>query len=253
MTKVPFRLDGKKALVTGSSRGIGRATALAFAQAGADVAVNHLGDAAGAEATLAEIRAAGRDGFVHEADVGDETAVKRLFEAIDRRFGRIDILVNNAGTTRAEDIFAISLESWNHILRTNLTGTFLSAKEAMLRMAAQKSGRIIQLASVTGHRGALMGHIHYATTKAGLLGFTKTLARTGAPFGITVNAIAPGQVRTELLMSTHAGDLEELAKLQPLGLSEPADIAAAALYLASDEARHVTGACLDINGGSYFR
>jgi 3-oxoacyl-[acyl-carrier protein] reductase len=249
----PFRLDGKKALVTGSSRGIGRAIALAFAEAGADVAVNHLGDAAGAEATAAAIRVVGRDGFVLEADVGDEAAVRRLFEAIDRRFGRIDVLVNNAGTTRAEDIFQITLESWNQILRTNLTGTFLCAREAMARMRAQNHGRIIQLASVTGHRGALYGHIHYATTKAGLLGFTKTLARTGAPFGITVNAIAPGQVRTELLMSTHAGDIEELAKLQPLGLSEPADIAAAALYLASDEARHVTGACLDVNAGSYFR
>jgi 3-oxoacyl-[acyl-carrier protein] reductase len=250
-----FQLNGKVALVTGAARGIGAAIARTFAAAGADICLNHLDDAEDAERLRSEIEAQGRRAIAIAADIADPAAVEAMFVSLIQRLGRLDILVNNAGITRAEDIFDTSLESWEAVLRTNLNGAFLCSKHAMQLMREQaRGGRIIQLGSVTGHQGALYGHLHYATSKAGLHGFTKTLARTGAPFGITVNALAPGLVATELLYETHGqAGVAELAKLAPLGLSSPADVAAAALYLASDEARTVTGAILDINGGMYMR
>ena len=244
-----FRLDGKTVLVTGAGRGIGAAIARAFAEAGARVAVNDR-DAASVEALAASLP----DALALPGDVGDEGAVAAIFDAIAQRFGRLDVLVNNAGTTRDETIFETTLESWNEILRVNLTSAFLCSKRAMEMMRDQRSGRIILLGSVTGHQGALFGHLHYAVTKAGLHGFAKTLARTGAPLGITVNAIAPGIVATELLVATHGPDgVADLEKRVPLGLGQPDDIAAAALYLASEAGRHVTGAVLDVNGGMYMR
>lgn len=248
MTSHGFRLDDKIALVTGAGRGIGAAIARGFAAAGAQVVVNDR------DAPAAQITAHAIGGEVHAGDVGDEASVDALFDRIRERHGRLDILVNNAGTTRDETIFDTSLESWNEILRVNLTSAFLCSRRAMAMMRDRRAGRIILLGSVTGHQGALLGHLHYATTKAGLHGFAKTLARTGAPLGITVNAIAPGIVETELLAATHGADgVAALTKLVPLGLAVPDDIAAMAVYLASDAARHVTGAILDINGGMYMR
>ncbi|MBL8700391.1 MAG: SDR family oxidoreductase [Alphaproteobacteria bacterium] len=243
-----FRLDGRIALVTGAGRGIGAAIAAAFAAAGARVVVNDR-DAAAADRTAAEI-----EGEAHHGDVGDEPTVDSLFDGIRARYGRIDILVNNAGTTRDETIFDTTLASWNEVLRVNLTSAFLCCRRAMEMMRAQHGGRILLLGSVTGHQGALLGHVHYAASKAGLHGVAKTLARTGAPLGITVNAIAPGIVETELLAATHGpAGVAALAKLVPLGLGAPDDIAGLAAYLASDAARHVTGAVFDINGGMYMR
>jgi 3-oxoacyl-[acyl-carrier protein] reductase len=248
MTTPDFRLDRRIALVTGAGRGIGAAIARALAGAGATVVVNDLDRAA------AERSAAACGGWAFAADAADEPAVDSLFDAIAARHGRLDILVNNAGTTRDETIFDTTLASWNEILRVNLTSAFLCSRRAMTMMRDQRHGRIVLLGSVTGHQGALYGHLHYATTKAGLHGFAKTLARTGAPLGITVNAIAPGIVETELLAATHGADgVATLAKMVPLGLAAPEDVAAMAVYLASDAARHVTGAVLDINGGMHMR
>ncbi|MBQ3084236.1 MAG: 3-oxoacyl-ACP reductase FabG [Clostridia bacterium] len=245
-----FDLTGKVALVTGSSRGIGKGIALALAEAGADIIVNCVGAKESAEAVAEEIRAMGRKAWVKIADVSDEEQVKAMFADIEK----LDILVNNAGTSQDKDIFEIEKEDWDRIIRINLTSGYLCSKLAMEKMAAQKSGRIIFISSVVGERGALFGHIHYAATKSGQIGITKTLARTAAPYNITVNAIAPGIIETELLYQTHGADgVAELGKTIPLGLGKVEDIGAAAVYLCSDEARYVTGATLDVNGGTNFR
>ncbi|PTX91382.1 3-oxoacyl-ACP reductase FabG [Opitutus sp. ER46] len=250
----PLPLFGQTALVTGAARGIGAAIARALAGAGADVVVNDLAASPEAEATCAAIRATGRRALFIACDVGDEPGVQRMFAAAAAEFGRLDILVNNAGIVRHEDIFATTLESWNAVLRTHLTGTFLCSREAMRIMREQRSGRIIQISSVVAHQGALYGFVHYATAKSGMLGFTRTLARTGAPFGITVNAIAPGIVDSEMLRQTHSAKTREgFTQSVPLGVSPADDIGAAAVYLASPAAARISGTVIDVNGGMYFR
>jgi 3-oxoacyl-[acyl-carrier protein] reductase len=248
--------DRRVALVTGAGGAIGRACAIALARDGCDVAVNGLASDPDVEDTCAAVRATGQTTLRVDADVGDEAQVTAMFAEIDRAFGRIDVLVNNAGITRAEDIFETSLASWQAVLRTNLTGAFLCAKAAITRMrVAGRGGRVIQMTSVVAHQGALKGHVHYAASKAGLIGLTKTLARTGAPHAITVNAVAPGIVDTDLLHDTHGQEgVEALRARVPLGtLATPYDVAAAVAYLASPAARHVTGAVLDVNGGMVMR
>jgi 3-oxoacyl-[acyl-carrier protein] reductase len=250
-----FRLDGKVALVTGAARGLGAGIAIGLAKAGAAaVVVNDLQPSSQADQTVAAIREAGSGASFLVADVRDEAAVEAMFAAIDRDYGRIDILVNNAGIVRQEDIFHTSLESWRAVLDTHLTGAFLCCRAAMLRMRRQRSGRIITNSSVTAWRGAIRGFVHYAAAKAGQIGLTRTLARTAAPYGITVNAIAPGVIETDMLRQAHGEEgIREIAKEIPLGLGSVEDVAAAVVFLASEEAKHITGATLDVNGGFYFR
>ena len=249
-----FCLKGKVALVTGSSRGIGRGIALALAEAGADVVVNCMGNVEAAEEVAEKIRAFGRKALVVKANVSESDQVKMLFDKVMEEFGRLDILVNNAGTSQDKDIFEMTYEDWDRIIKTNLTSGMLCSKAAMEIMKEQKSGRIMFISSVVGERGALFGHIHYAATKSGQIGITKTLARTAAKYHITVNAIAPGLIRTELLVQTHGEEgVEELGASIPLGLGKIEDVGAAAVFLASDEACYVTGATLDVNGGANFR
>jgi NAD(P)-dependent dehydrogenase (short-subunit alcohol dehydrogenase family) len=166
----------------------------------------------------------------------------------------VEILINNAGTSQPRDIFEMTDEDWERIIRTNLTSGMLCSRAAMEIMREKKYGRIIFISSVVGERGALFGHVHYAATKSGQIGMVKTLARTAAPLGITVNAIAPGVILTELLLQTHGEDgVHKLGEDIPLGLGSVEDIGAAAVYLASDEAHYVTGATIDVNGGTNFR
>jgi NAD(P)-dependent dehydrogenase (short-subunit alcohol dehydrogenase family) len=196
----------------------------------------------------------GRKALVIQADVGEEEQVDIMFEKIKSEFGRLDILVNNAGTSQDKDIFAMDKSDWDRIIKTNLTSGMLCSKRAMEMMREQNFGRIIFISSVVGERGALYGHIHYAATKSGQIGITKTLARTGAPYNITVNAIAPGFIATELFLQTHGEEeMKKLAASVPLGIGSLEDVGYAAVYLASDEARYVTGATLDVNGGNNFR
>jgi NAD(P)-dependent dehydrogenase (short-subunit alcohol dehydrogenase family) len=189
-----------------------------------------------------------------EADVSIEADVKNMFSEIQKQFGRLDILVNNAGTSQAKDIFDSTLEDWHYILNTNLTSCFLCSKEAMSMMANQHSGRIINISSVVGERGALFGHVHYAATKSGMIGMTKTLARTGAPMGITVNAVAPGIIETELLFETHGAEgVEKLSATIPMGLGKPRSIGLAVAYLAGEGGSYITGTSIDVNGGINMR
>jgi 3-oxoacyl-[acyl-carrier protein] reductase len=246
-------LEGRTALVTGASRGLGRGIALVLAEQGADVCINYRSAQPAALEVASQIQDMGRKAFVVQADVGDESDVLRMFGEIREEFGRLDILVNNAGTTRPQDIFDTSLEDWDFIIRTNLQSCFLCSKVGMEMMREQKSGSIVNISSIVAKRGALFGHVHYAATKSGMLGMTRTLARTAAPFGITVNAVAPGLIETELLISTHGADgIGELAKDIPLGLGRPRDVGLAVGYLCGEGGRYITGTTLNINGGMYM-
>lgn len=247
-------LSGKTAVVTGASRGLGKGIALVLAEQGVNVVVNYRSAVACAEEVCAELEALGVQALAVQADVGDKDDVARLFAAAKEAFGRVDILVNNAGTTRAQDIFESELEDWDFIIKTNLTSCFLCAKQAMEIMREQGGGAIVNISSIVGHRGALYGHTHYAATKSGMFGFTKTLARTGAPLGITANCVAPGIIETELLFQTHGE--EEVAKLAsgvPLGLGNCRDVGLAVSYLCGEGGRYITGATIDVNGGMYLR
>lgn len=249
-----LELEGKVALVTGSSRGLGKGIALVLAQQGVDVVVNYHSAATQADEVVEQIQSMGRRAIAIQADVSDKRSVADMFANIDDKFGPLDILVNNAGTTKAQDIFATELDDWDWIIKTNLTSCFLCSKAAMERMAKQKSGKIVNISSIVGERGALYGHVHYASTKSGMFGFTKTLARTAAPLGITVNCVAPGIIETELLFQTHGeNEVAKLAAGVPLGLGKLEDIGLAVAYLCGPGGRYITGATIDVNGGMYLR
>lgn len=249
-----LELEGKIALITGAARGIGKGIALVLAEKGADIVINDKKMNFEGEALATQIKAMGRQTMLIEADVSSEAEVKKMFSLIKNQFGRLDILVNNAGTSQPKDIFESSLEDWKYIIDTNLTSCFLCSKEAMELMAHQRYGRIINISSVVGERGALFGHVHYAATKSGMLGMTKTLARTGAPLGITVNAVAPGIIETELLFKTHGAEgVEKLSTSIPLGLGKPRSIGLAVSYLAGEGGNYITGSVLDVNGGMNMR
>lgn len=247
-------LAGKTAIVTGASRGLGKGIALVLAEQGANVVVNYHAAAASAEEVCAQVEALGGKALAVQADVSNAADVARLVAAAKERFGSIDMLVNNAGTTQAQDIFDTTLEDWEFIIKTNLTSCFLCSKAVMEVMREQGSGRIVNISSIVGHRGALFGHVHYAATKSGMFGFTKTLARTAAPLGITVNCVAPGIIETELLFQTHGEDgVAELAAGVPLGLGKSRDVGLAVAYLCGEGGRYITGATIDVNGGMYLR
>ncbi|MCX7886979.1 MAG: 3-oxoacyl-ACP reductase FabG [Verrucomicrobiae bacterium] len=245
-------LTGQVAVVTGAARGIGRGIALVLAECGADVVVNDI--SADMQEVTTRITELGRRALAVQADVSLPADVARLFETTLAHFGRLDILVNNVGTSQAKDIFQIEPEDWERILRTNLTSCYLCSRSAMRIMARQRYGRIVNISSVVAHQGALFGHAHYAATKSGMLGITRTLARTGAPLGITVNAVAPGCIETELLHQTLGEKgVEEMRGKIPLGLGTPRDVGLAVAFLCGEGGRYITGATLDVNGGLYMR
>ena len=249
-----LQLSGQVAIVTGASRGLGRGIALVLAEQGADVIVNYVSAETQAQEVVADITQMGRRALAVKADASAAADVERLFQVTIEQFGRLDILVNNAGTSQSKDIFQIESADWDRIIQTNLTSCFLCSQVAMRILSRQKSGRIVNISSVVGHQGALFGHVHYAATKSGMLGMTRTLARTGAPLGITVNAIAPGCIETELLHET-LGDagVEEMGGKIPLGLGTPRDVGLAVAFLCGEGGRYITGATLDVNGGLYMR
>jgi 3-oxoacyl-[acyl-carrier protein] reductase len=247
-------LTGQTAIVTGASRGLGRGIALMLAEQGANVVVNYVSAEAQAQEVVAQITGMGRRALAVKADASEGADVERMFQTTVEQFGRLDILVNNAGTSQPKDIFQIETADWERLIRTNLTSCFLCSQAAMRVMAGRKSGRIVNISSVVGHQGALFGHVHYAATKSGMLGMTRTLARTGAPLGINVNAVAPGCIETELLHQTLTDrGVEEMRGKIPLGLGTPRDIGLAVAFLCGEGGRYITGATLDVNGGMYMR
>ncbi len=242
-------LANKTALVTGASRGIGRATAIELAKAGAKVAVNYAGNRAAAEEVVAQIQAAGGQAFMVQADVGDAAAVDAMVKSVVEQFGSIDILVNNAGITRDNLIMRMKEEDWDAVIHTNLKGIFNCTKIVTKLMMKQRYGRIVNMTSVVGIMGNA-GQSNYAAAKAGVIGFTKSMAKELASRNITVNAVAPGYISTDMtadLPDQAKADLQSQIPLQRLG--NPADVASAVLFLVSPGADYITGQTLHVDGG----
>jgi 3-oxoacyl-[acyl-carrier protein] reductase len=245
-----FDLAGKTALVTGGSRGLGRAIALALAGQGADLAVNYRGNAEAAKEVADRIAALGRRAVTIQGDTsaGRESCEEIVKAAIDG-LGSIDILVNNAGITRDNLLMRMDAEEWDAVIDTNLGGPFWMTRAIARPMMKARSGRIINMSSAAGRMGN-PGQANYAAAKAGLIGLTKTTARELASRGITCNAIAPGLIETDLTADLPEAATEALKGLTPLGyIGSVEDVAAAAVYFASDEARYVTGQVLGVDGG----
>ncbi|WNS79756.1 3-oxoacyl-[acyl-carrier-protein] reductase [Domibacillus sp. DTU_2020_1001157_1_SI_ALB_TIR_016] len=244
-----MNLEGKIALVTGASRGIGKAIALELARLGADVVVNYAGSEQKAKETADEITAMGRRSFIVQCDISDSEAVGAMVKETIDQFGRLDILVNNAGITRDNLMMRMKEQEWDDVINTNLKGVFLCTKAVTRQMMKQKSGRIINISSVVGRIGNA-GQANYTAAKAGVIGLTKASARELAPRGITVNALAPGFITTDMTDELPAEAREQLISQIPLGtLGDTADIAAAAAFLASDGAKYITGQVLGVDGG----
>lgn len=246
------RLEGKVALVTGASRGIGAAVALRLAEEGAAVAVNYAGSKAAADAVVANIEAAGGKAVALQADVSDSAACQALVESVIETLGGLDVVVNNAGIARDGLVVRMSDEDWAAVIDTNLSGVFAITRAAAKPLMKQRSGSIINITSVIGLVGNA-GQANYAAAKAGVIGLTKSVARELAPRGIRVNAIAPGFIRTD--MTAELSEAVCDAAKQQIAMREfgdPADIAAAVAFFASDDARYVTGQTLAVDGGMTF-
>jgi 3-oxoacyl-[acyl-carrier protein] reductase len=245
-----FDLAGKTALVTGASRGLGRAIALAFAEQGADVAINYRGNADAAAEVVTAITGQGRRAIAVQGDTSEgREACDAIVKAALDELGSIDILVNNAGITRDNLLMRMGPDEWDAVIDTNLSGPFWMTRAIARPMMKARSGRIINMSSAAGRMGNA-GQANYAAAKAGLIGLTKTTARELASRGITCNAIAPGLITTDLTADLPEAATDALKSLTPLGyIGSVEDVAAAAVYLASDEARYVTGQVLGVDGG----
>ena len=242
-------LAGQPALVTGGSRGIGRATALELARAGADVAISFRSRKEDADSVCNSIRQEGSEGFAIEGDMADAAVPSRLVEEVLRRFGRLDILVNNAGITRDNLLMRMSEADWDAVMGVNLRGPFLLCKAALKPMLKQRYGRIVNVASLAGLAGN-PGQANYSAAKAGLIALTRSLAREVGSRNITVNAVAPGFIETEILTGLPPEVLERAKQAAAIPrLGTPEEVAVAIRFLVSREASYITGAVLGIDGG----
>ena len=242
-------LDGKTALVTGASRGIGRAIALRLAAEGARVAINYAGNVKAAEEVKAAVEAAGGAAILCQADISDSAAVEAMVADVVKEFGTIDILVNNAGITRDTLLMRMKDEDFAKVLDTNLKGVFYCTKAVAKLMMKKRSGRIVNMASVVGLVGNA-GQTNYAAAKAGVIGFSKSAAKELASRGITVNVVAPGFIGTDMTAVLPEAVKEKTLAGIPLGkMGEPEDVANAVLFLASDQASYITGQVVNVDGG----
>ncbi len=243
------RLNGRVAVITGASRGIGKGIAKVFASEGAKVLVVARDEAAG-NAAVGEIRQAGREAAFCRADVSRWDDAETMAQAAVDRFGRLDILVGNAGIFPSARIEAMTEADWDQVQAVNLKGTFFAVKACFAQMKGQRYGRIVLTSSITGPVTGFPGWAHYGATKAGMLGFLRTAALEFAPHGVTINAVLPGNIRTEGLADLGAEYIQRMERAIPVGkLGEPEDVGYAVLFLASDEARFITGQTLIVDGG----
>ena len=242
-------LDGRKALVTGGSRGIGRCIALALAEAGAHVAVNYNQTQAGADAVVAEIATGGGTAFAVKGDVADPEAAQAMVKESTDRMGGLDILVNNAGITRDGLLMRMSADDWDAVHNTNLRGTFLVTKAATRYLMRSEYGRIINITSVVGVMGNA-GQANYAAAKAGLIGFTKAVARELASRAVTVNAVAPGFIKTDITADLNEQQVAAVMSQIPLQrLAEPEEVAPVVVFLAGPGGGYITGQTIHVDGG----
>jgi 3-oxoacyl-[acyl-carrier protein] reductase len=244
-----MKLIGKTALVTGASRGIGREIALELARQGVDVVVNYAGSEAKAHEVVEEIKGLGREAIAIQCDVSNSESVTDMVKETVDHFGKIDILVNNAGITRDNLLMRMKENEWDDVININLKGVFLCTKAVTRQMMKQRYGRIINISSVVGVSGN-PGQANYVAAKAGVIGLTKTSAKELASRGITVNAIAPGFISTEMTDQLTEDIQNEMLKMIPLAqFGEPKDIANTVVFLASDDSRYITGQTIHVNGG----
>jgi len=252
-----MELNGKCALVTGSSRGIGKTIALTLAGYGADTAVNYVDDEEkinfnDALKVTGEITSHGDKAVMYESDVSDFESVQRMVEAVRHDFGRIDILINNAAILRDRTLKKMSLDEWRSVIDINLTGVFNCCRAVIEYMIDNAWGRIVTISSISGQTG-FFGQTNYAASKAGIMGFTKSLAREVASKNITVNAIAPGIVETEMAKQIPENVRQEFLKQIPMGrFAQPEEIAEVVAFLVSDRAAYITGQTIHVNGGWYM-
>ncbi len=242
-------MKGKVSIVTGGAQGLGRAIALTFANKGADIAIFDV-NMESAQKVAKEIECIGRKAVSLKVDVSKHFEVEMMVDRVLQEFGRIDMLINNAGISQVVSIEDMTEEDWDRVMAVNLKSVFLCSKAVIGTMKRQRSGRIVNMGSVAGKVGGFTATCAYSVSKAGIMCFTKALARELAPFGITVNAVAPGVINTEMSENIARGDFSRYLKTIPLGkIGSPEDVANAVAFLVSDEASYITGEILDVNGG----
>lgn len=242
-------LKGKTAVVTGGTRGIGKAIVLELARQGADVAFTYAKSAEQAIALEEEIKNCGSKAMAVQSDASDFNQSKQMIDSVIKNFGKVDVLVNNAGITRDKALMMMSEEDWRKVIDTNLNGVFNCTRAVIIPMMKQKGGTIVNMSSVSGVTG-MAGQVNYASSKAGIIGFTKSLAKEVARYGITVNAVAPGFIETEMIKGLDKKYLDEMLKRVPLGrLGTVEEVAEVVSFFISDAAKYITGQVLNIDGG----